>query len=144
MPIDLSILEGDYLRDLLSKPESVRNTLANLRPAPALEQAARDLASGRFRRVVLTGMGGSYHALYPLYLQLVNRGWPALLVETSELLGSMAGILDGDTLLIAASQSGQSAETVRMVEFGAQRPCVIGVTNTPHAPLARNADVVSM
>src|SRR5258708_3725160 len=141
MPIDFSILEGDYLRDLLSQPESVRNTLANLRPAPALEQAARDLASGRFRRVVLTGMGGSYHALYPLYLQLLNRGRAALLVETSELLGSMAGILDGDTLLIAASQSGRSAETVRMVEFGARRPCVIGITNTPESPLARKSDV---
>src|SRR5258708_2691131 len=141
MPIDFSILEGDYLRDLLSQPESVRNTLANLRPAPALEQAARDLASGRFRRVVLTGMGGSYHALYPLYLQLLNRGRAALLVETSELLGSMAGILDGDTLLIAASQSGRSAETVRMVEFGARHPYVIGITNTPESPLARKSDV---
>src|SRR5690348_13062847 len=142
MPIDFSIIEGDYLRDLLSQPESVRDTLANLRLAPALEQVARDLARRRFRRIVLTGMGGSYHALYPLYLQIVNRGWPALLVETSELLGSMAGILDGDTLLIAASQSGRSAETVRLVDFGARRPCVIGITNTPDSPLAKKSDVM--
>jgi len=142
MPIDFSIIEGDYLRDLLSQPESVRNTLANLRAAKALERVAQDLASARFRRIVLTGMGGSYHALYPLYLQLVNRGWPALLVETSELLGSMAGILDGDTLLIAASQSGRSAETVRMVDFGARRPHVIGITNAPDSPLARKSDVM--
>jgi glucosamine--fructose-6-phosphate aminotransferase (isomerizing) len=142
MPIDFSIIEGDYLRDLLNQPESVRNTLTNLRSVPALEQVARNLASGRFHRVVLTGMGGSYHALYPLYLQLVNRGWPALLVETSELLGSMAGILDQDTLLIAASQSGRSAETVRLVEFSARRPSVIGITNTLDSPLARKSDVM--
>lgn len=142
MAIDFSIIEGAYLRDLLSQPESVRNTLAHLRLPPALEQAAGDLARGRFRRIVLTGMGGSYHALYPLHLQLVNRGWLALLVETSELLGSMAGILDGDTLLIAASQSGRSAETVRLVDFGARRPCIIGITNTPDSPLARKSDVL--
>ncbi|HXI39977.1 MAG TPA: SIS domain-containing protein [Bryobacteraceae bacterium] len=142
MPIDFSIIEGDYLRDLLSQPESVRNTLANLRATTALERVAQDLASGRFRRTVLTGMGGSYHALYPLYLQLVNCGRPVLLVETSELLGSMAGILDGDTLLIVASQSGRSAETVRMVDFGAWRPYVIGITNTPDSPLARKSDVM--
>ena len=142
MPTDSSIIEGDYLRDLLAQPESVRNTLANLRPVPALEQVARDLEGRRFRRIVLTGMGGSYHALYPLYLQLVNRKWPAQLVETSELLGSMAGILDPDTLLIAASQSGRSAETVRLVDFGSRRPFVVGITNTPDSPLARNADVM--
>ncbi len=142
MAIDFSIIEGDYLRDLLSQPESVRNTLAHLRPVPELERLAQDLARGRFRRIVLTGMGGSYHALYPLYLQMVNRGWPALLVETSELLGSMAGILDGDTLLIAASQSGRSAETVRLMEFGARRPYIVGITNTPDSPLARKSDVI--
>jgi glutamine---fructose-6-phosphate transaminase (isomerizing) len=142
MSIDFSIIEGAYLRDLLSQPESVRNTLSHLRPVPELEQLARDLANGRFRRIVLTGMGGSYHALYPLYLQLVNRRWPALLVETSELLGSMAEILVPDTLLIAASQSGRSAETVRLVDFGPRRPCVIGITNTADSPLARKSDVM--
>jgi len=142
MLTDFSIIEGEYLRDLLNQPESVRNTLAYLRPVPELEQVARDLADGRFRRAVLTGMGGSYHALYPLYLQLVNRGWPALLVETSELLGSMAEILDSNTLLIAASQSGRSAETVRLVDFGPRRPCVIGITNTPDSPLALKSDVM--
>ena len=143
MSIDFSIIEGaEYLRDLLMQPESVQNTLSQFRPLPELEQMARDLANGRFRRIVLTGMGGSYHALYPLYLQLVNRGWPVLRVETSELLGSMAEILDADTLLIAASQSGRSAETVRLMDFGARRPCVIGITNTPDSPLARKSDVV--
>jgi glucosamine--fructose-6-phosphate aminotransferase (isomerizing) len=143
MPIDFSIIEGaEYLRDLLRQPESVRNTLSQLRPVPALEQVTRDLASGRFRRIVLTAMGGSYHALYPLYLQLVNRRWPVLLVETSELLGSMAEILDPDTLLIAASQSGHSAETVRLLNFGARRPYVIGITNTLDSPLARKSDVM--
>jgi len=142
MMIDFYIMEGEYLRDLLSQPESVRDTLSQLRQGPELERAARDLANGRFRRIVLTGMGGSYHALYPLYLQLVNRGWPALLVETSELLGSMAEILDADTLLIAASQSGRSAETVRLVDFGARRPRLIGITNTPDSPLARQSDVM--
>ncbi len=141
MLTDFSILEGEYLRDLLSQPESVRSTLSHLQPLPELEKVAAALAQGSFRRIVLTGMGGSYHALYPLYLQLINRGWPALMVETSELLGSMAGILDPDTLLIVASQSGRSAEIARLVDFGPRHPYTIGITNTPDSPLGRKADV---
>jgi glucosamine--fructose-6-phosphate aminotransferase (isomerizing) len=45
-------------------------------------------------------------------------------------------------LLIAASQSGRSAETVRLVEFDARRPYVIGITNTPDSPLALKSDVM--
>jgi glucosamine--fructose-6-phosphate aminotransferase (isomerizing) len=136
MLTDFSIIEGEYLSDLLYQPEALRNTVAGLRPLPELAKVAADLSRGSLRRIVLTGMGSSYYALYPMYLQLINHGWTALLIETSELLGSMTAILDPDTLVIAVSQSGRSAETVRLLEFGPRRPYVIGITNTPDSPLA--------
>jgi len=55
---------------------------------PALEAVWRRLGDGAFTRVVLTGMGGSFHGLWPLYLHLLEQGRPAVMVETSELLHS--------------------------------------------------------
>jgi len=103
---------------------------------------ARRLNQGRFRRVVLTGMGSSFHALYPLTLQLISRGFTAFMVETSELVHYKHRLLDSRTLIVAVSQSGQSAEMVRMVRLiqtSRQRSPVIAVTNTPGSPLARHS-----
>jgi glucosamine--fructose-6-phosphate aminotransferase (isomerizing) len=49
-------------------------------------------------------------------------------------------LLDEQTLVITASQSGASAETVRLLELNRRSP-VIGITNTDGSPLARGAQL---
>lgn len=93
-------------------------------------------------RIVLTGMGASYHALYPLHLRLTRQRLPALLWETSELIPVADDLFDSDTLLIAVSQSGRSAETVRLLDRPGCRPLTIGVTNDGESPLAAKSHVV--
>jgi hypothetical protein len=66
MPEDLAMIEGEYLRDLLHQPLALENTLASLETSKALQHVAARLNKGRFQRVVLTGMGSSFHALHPL------------------------------------------------------------------------------
>lgn len=140
MSPDLSILEGAYLRDLLDQPRAVADTVAGLRGLARLPPRA--LAS---RRIVLTGMGSSLHAQHPLLIRLVQAGRTALMVETAELVHSQAGLLDADTLVVAVSQSGLSAEIVQLMDrvaASAAKPFIIGVTNTADSPLARRADFV--
>jgi glucosamine--fructose-6-phosphate aminotransferase (isomerizing) len=134
------VIEGGYLRDILAQPRALEDTLAGLEASPALRDAAERLAVGRFERVVLTGMGGSFWALEPLRIHLLNHGVTALLAETSELLHITPGILDSRTLLIAVSQSGRSVETVRLFEIKRPDCFTIGVTNTPGSPLALGSD----
>jgi len=141
MGVDFSLLEGEYLRDLLDEPRVLEQTLAGLEESAALTQLARDLERGRFRRVVLTAMGGSFHALHPLFLSLNRSGFTALMVETSELIHSMPEALDEATLLIVVSQSGRSVEIVRLLDMRGDAP-VIAVTNHADADLARRADAV--
>ncbi|WP_414660140.1 SIS domain-containing protein [Horticoccus sp. 23ND18S-11] len=140
MSVDLSVLEGAYLRDLLAQPQAVADTVAALRTLPPLP--ARALSS---ERIVLTGMGSSLHALHPLQLRLTRTGRTALMVETSELVHGQSDLLDARTLVVAVSQSGRSAETLQLLNLiggRPSRPCVIGITNTPDSPLATRTDFV--
>lgn len=137
---DLAVVEGEYLRDILHQPQALENTLGGLETSkPLLDLAAR-LNKGKFQRVVLTGMGSSFHALHPLNLELINHGLTALMVETSELVHYKHRFFDPKTLIIAVSQSGQSAEMVRLARTNHKRCAVIAVTNTPESALARHAD----
>ncbi len=141
MGIDFSLLEGEYLRDLLDEPRVLARTLAGLQESAALSELAHDLARGRFRKVVLTGMGGSFHALHPLFLSLNRTGVTTLMVETSELIHAMPEVVDAATLLVVLSQSGRSVEVLRLLEMRGDSP-IIAVTNHADADLAKRADAV--
>lgn len=138
---DLSIVEGEYLRDLLSQPQAVADTVAGLQQLPELDNIAKKIAQDGQQRVVLTGMGASFHALHPLHLRLTRRGTTALMVETSELVHSMPELLNSHTLLVAVSQSGRSAEIIRLLERRPLHSSIVGITNTPDSALAKQADV---
>ena len=135
----LEIIQGRYLRDILDQPLALKDTLDGLERPTGLVDLANLLVSGKFQRVVLTGMGSSFHALHPLHLQLVGSGFGSMMVETSELVQYQTRLLNSQTLVVAVSQSGQSAETVRLLEVNRNESPVIAVTNTPRSVLAERA-----
>ncbi len=132
------VIEGRYFRDLLGQPQALEDTLAALKVTDKLRRLTP--VEGKYHRVVLTGMGASLNALQPLYLSMLACGTSALLVETSELIHFLPRLLDEGTLVIAVSQSGKSAETVRLLELPERKSPVIGVTNVAESPLALRAD----
>jgi len=140
--VDLSLIRGQYLRDILCQPQALRDTLSSLLDAESLEKLGQKLRKGSFQRVILTGMGASFHALYPLTLLLVGHGVTALMVEASELVHFQRRLLDSKTLLIALSQSGESAEIIRLLDINRRRSALIGITNSPESSLAHRADAV--
>ena len=83
-------------------------------------------------------MGSSYHTFHPLNLALIQAGLTPVMIETSELVHYALALCDEQTLVIAASQSGASAETVRLLDAKTSAT-VLGVTNTAGSPLARGA-----
>jgi len=136
---DLKVIEGAYLGDILHQPQALEDTLVTLSSSKELESLASRLNRGKFQRVVLTGMGSSFHGLHPLNLQLISHGHTAIMVETSELVHYKNRFFDPTTLIIAVSQSGQSAEMVRLATVNRKRSAVIAVTNTPDSSLAKHA-----
>jgi glucosamine--fructose-6-phosphate aminotransferase (isomerizing) len=87
-------------------------------------------------------MGSSFHALHPLNLELVNHGLTAFMVETAELIHYASRFFDPNTLIIAVSQSGRSAEVVRLLEMNRNGSALIAITNTEDSPLAHRSDAV--
>lgn len=137
--VDLTVVEGEYLQDLLDQPRALEDTLKSLDRSKELLDLASRLNRGKFQRIVLTGMGSSFHALHPLNLHLISHGFTAIMVETSELIHYKARFFDPQTLIVAVSQSGQSAEMVRLAEVNCKRSAVIAVTNTPESSLVKHA-----
>jgi glutamine---fructose-6-phosphate transaminase (isomerizing) len=137
--VDLRVVEGGYLQDLLDQPQALENTFKSLDRSKELVDLASRLHRRRFQRIVLTGMGSSFHALHPLNLQLIGHGFTPIMVETSELVHHQSSFFDAKTLIVAVSQSGQSVEMLRLGESNRKRSSVIAVTNTPESPLAKRA-----
>lgn len=137
-----AIVEGAYLRDILAQPAALDLTVAELEIGAPLRALVARLHAGRFRRVVLTGMGSSLFALYPLHLALTASGITSVWADSSEVIYYQPHLLEPETLVVAVSQSGRSAEIVRLLDLTAGRSPVIGVTNTPESPLGTQSDAV--
>jgi glucosamine--fructose-6-phosphate aminotransferase (isomerizing) len=136
----ISIIEGEYVRDILNQPKALKDTLKGLKESAALKDLANRHHKGEFQRIVLTGMGSSFHALYPLNLQLLEHGFNTVAAETSELVHYMPRLVDRGSLIIVVSQSGSGAEVLRLMEVNRRSAAILAVTNTPDSPLARHAD----
>jgi glutamine---fructose-6-phosphate transaminase (isomerizing) len=140
VPSELSIIEGQYLKDILAQPRALDDTLENLENGKALQGLAARIRGGRFKNIVLTGMGSSFHALHPLQNELIKLGLATTMVETSELVYYKSRLFDSKNILIAVSQSGQSVEMVRLLKMNRGKAPLIAVTNTKDSPLANYAD----
>lgn len=127
-----------YLNDILDQPDCLR-TLLRSRSWEAITELA-----GRTRdhdRIVLTGMGASLFALWPAWLTLVRAGRAAWLIETAQLLHDLPDLMTDSTLVIAASQSGRSAEIVALADRADRWAGLVGITNGTTNPLVERADV---
>lgn len=133
------VITGPYVADLLAQPAAIRATWTGLRAATDLRQAGQRARAGGFDRLILTGMGSSFHALHPLAIELVEAGMAPLVIETSELVFCQPRLLRGRPLVVAVSQSGASAEIIRLSDEVAADVHLVAVTNTPTSPLAGRA-----
>lgn len=136
--MSLRFVEGPYLENLLAQPQAVRAALEGLRD-PSLAPAVRRFCEPA-RPLILTGMGSSFHALHALAARLNRSGRRAMMAETSELVFYAPEILAG-ALLVAVSQSGRSAEIVRLMNPRPAGCAILAVTNAPDSPLAQGADL---
>jgi len=125
-----------YVQDILSQAESVKVALANF-DSTSLKPLIQSIQRADFDRIVLTGMGSSLFASYPIWLQLINAGFPAYWIDCSELIHHARPIITKRTLAWITSQSGRSAEVVSVLEIVKQAGATILATvNDLKSPLA--------
>ena len=128
-----------YIQDILSQAESVKAALTNF-DATSLTTLIRSIQRADFDRIVLTGMGSSLFASYPIWLQLINSGFPAYWIDCSELIHHAQPIITKRTLVWITSQSGRSAEIVSLLEIVKQSgAAILATVNDLKSPLAAAA-----
>ncbi|MCL5005305.1 MAG: SIS domain-containing protein [Acidobacteria bacterium] len=131
------------MEEILQQP----GALANVRkyyasPGAISQKVLKKLGVSRHPTVMFTGMGSSLHAAYPAQAYLTAMGYRALVWETAELVHHHLKILTPDTLLVVVSQSGETAEVVRLLDDLPARINVVAVTNMERSRLAQQAKLM--
>jgi glutamine---fructose-6-phosphate transaminase (isomerizing) len=91
------------------------------------------------RRLVLTGMGASYHAACIAGFHLQSLGMQAVAVEALDLFNYSAPFLGAGDILIYISQSGSSGEVLPLLDRLDKQVVLVGITNQTESPLAQHA-----
>jgi glutamine---fructose-6-phosphate transaminase (isomerizing) len=133
-----------FLAEIAGQPDALRRAARALDEQLDTIDAVRDAGRRAGGGVVFTGMGASYDACYPAVNELAVHGVLALQIDAAELLHFRTPVLSAATVLVIVSQSGRSAEVVRLLEASedrAERPVVLSVTNGLANPLAVRADL---
>ena len=130
-------VEG-YLGNVLEQPTALTRFLDS---APELVEIVRGLDLAHRPRVILSGMGSSHWATFAAWQVLAAAGLPVWWVETAQLLDVADGLIVPGSLVWLTSQSGESAETVAVLDtLDLSSVHVLGVTNTPNSALGRVAN----
>jgi arabinose-5-phosphate isomerase len=105
------------------------------------EHAVRVLLDCR-GRVIVTGMGKSGIICRKVAATLASTGTPAFFLHPAEAVHGDLGVIQGDDVVVALSNSGETDELLRLVEtikrLGAR---LIAICGNPASTLAQAADV---
>ncbi len=130
----------DSARRVLKTEADALETLADSLDGPFT--AALDLIDGATGRVVVTGMGKSGHVGNKIAATLASTGQPAFFVHPGEASHGDLGMIQSDDVVIALSNSGETAELTDIVAFTRRhRIGLIGMTRRPGSALAEASDV---
>lgn len=106
---------------------------------------ALDLCLGAAGRVIVTGIGKSGHIARKTAATLASTGTPALFVHPAEASHGDLGMIGAGDVVIALSNSGNSAELGAVVAYSRRfRIPLVAVTGNARSPLAEAADVVML
>ncbi len=131
-----------FLREIYEQPAALRRMLDHyVGQNDADLLTARDWLRDRCRPVVFTGMGTALYVCHAAASLLNRHGYTSFVWDTSELLHYNLEGLPGETLLVAVSQSGESAETCEIVRRLGGRVRTLGVTNRLDSFIGRHTDL---
>jgi glucosamine--fructose-6-phosphate aminotransferase (isomerizing) len=134
------MMANHLLNEILEQPTALRRIIEHycMGDSSALDNAAKLMRGSS--SILMTGMVTSQFGAYPASLLLNQHGKPTLIHDASELLHYQADEMPEDSCLVAISQSGESAEIVRLLEKMNGRIPVIGVYNDEDSYLAKHCD----
>lgn len=135
-----------YLNNILEQPQCLRSVTQAYKEASEWQWLRQHWLENPSRRLVLTGLGASFNALYPARYYLHQQGIPALHLDTGELIHYLPELLAQPLLLVAVSQSGESVEIQKLLTClsaaeSSTETLLVSVTNQPGNRLAQQSDL---
>jgi glutamine---fructose-6-phosphate transaminase (isomerizing) len=128
-----------YLDDILNQPGDLKRALAGYQSEAALRQMTK-IAELGYRKILFSGMGSSNYCCQGAVILLNRHGFSASVLSAGELLHYEMGLPSPDTLLVLVSQSGESAEIVKLTEGLPKSQMIAAVTNDPGSTLGRRGN----
>ena len=126
-------------RDVLAtEADAILNVSARL---DAVFLRAVDAALACRGRLVVTGMGKSGHIGRKIAATLASTGTPAFFMHPAEAAHGDLGMITGDDMVLALSNSGETAEVVALLPALRRKGVsLLAITGRPESTLAREAD----
>ncbi len=139
--------EHFMLKEIMEIPEVIKNTLRgriNLSEGTSVLGGLRDVASRilNLKRIIITGCGSAYYAGL-LGKELIEEfsGIPVEVEIASELRYRRFTYDSKHTLLLAISQSGETADTLEAIRIAKKHKMLtIGIVNAVGSSIARETD----
>ena len=100
-----------FLTEINEQPQALKKTVAwtgSEQGAEAMQHIRAAWMSGKYDKVVFTGLGSSFFLSHAAALLLSGAAIPAFAVNAGEMLHFQRQLLTEKTLLVAISQSGES------------------------------------
>ncbi|MBP1588807.1 MAG: KpsF/GutQ family sugar-phosphate isomerase [Kiritimatiellae bacterium] len=100
-------------------------------------------ALARAGKIVVTGIGKSYHIGQKIASTLTSTGAPAMMLHPSEAMHGDLGMLQGNDVVLALSYSGESDELVRLLPLIRRAGVrIISITGQAESTLGKYSDIV--
>lgn len=125
-------------------PDYLSTLHFTLAQRPKIEALARDLVRARIHTIHLVGCGGSLAAMYPLQFLLEQHSTAITprLITSAEFTASNPAALSAHSLVVVASHTGSTPETVAAAQLARSRGAtVVAVTRSPESPLAAASNI---
>ncbi|MFL6375031.1 MAG: SIS domain-containing protein [Pyrinomonadaceae bacterium] len=132
----------ERVREILEiEAASIRRAAENLNPADVAR--ALELLMSCKGKIVVTGVGKSGVIAQKISQTLTSTGTPAVFIHPSDALHGGLGVVAGDDLVIALSNSGETDELLAIMPSIRQRACkVISIIGSPDSTLGTRSDVM--
>ncbi len=130
-----------FLNDVLNQPAELKRALEYYK-SESVQKSLAAVKELKFGEIIMSGMGSSHFCSLPADVYLASRGIRSRVISAGELLHYESARIKSDTLLCLISQSGESAEIVRLIEKLPADTRVIAVTNNPDSTLGKRGDIV--
>lgn len=133
-----------FIKEIEEQPKALKQTLCYYRSEEGKESLKAVCvlwASGKYDRIVFTGMGSSYFISQAAATFISSASIPAFAINAGELLHFQSPALTEKTLLVAISQSGESYEVIKLLKRqSSSQLTIIGITNEAESSLATMAN----